>query len=316
MGEIAWLNGQWMKPAEAMVPAEDRGFLFGDGVYEALVSYAGRLWALERHMRRLARSLREIAIEGVDVARIGLLAGEAVTRSGNSDALIYIQITRGAAPRAHDWKPGMTPTILITARPAPVCPPEYYSAGVAVATQPDLRWGRCDVKSVNLLANVLALHAAKAAGAFEAVLVRDASLAGGDPCVPPVSPRPKNEEGPHIGGPLQSGVVTEGSHSAVFIVKRGALITREEGPHILPSVTQAFVLEMAADFGIPVQRRPFTLKEMLGADEAFVAVTTATVMSVTRVDGRSVGSGKPGEITKRLLAGYRDLIARQDDAPR
>ena len=285
MGEIAWLNGRWMKPSQAKVSAEDRGFLFGDGVYEAMMTYGGRLWALERHLRRLDRSLREMQIEGVDTAEVGRLSAQAMKRGGNVETLVYVQITRGAGPRSHDWKPGMKPTVFLTARPAPVYPPEYWTAGVSVSVQADVRWGRCDIKSVNLLGNVLALHAAHATGAFEAVLVRD-------------------------------GVVTEGTHSGIFIVRKGVAITREEGPHILPSVTQGLVLEVAADMGVPTERRPFSLEEMLSAEETFDVGTTPGVLPITRIDGKPVGDGKPGAVTLRLHEGYRNRVAREDDAPR
>ncbi len=285
MGEIAWLGGRWMKPSEAKVSAEDRGFLFGDGVYEAMVTYGRRLWALDRHMRRLERSLREIAIEGVDVAKIGKLCVESVPRSGNAEAMVYVQVTRGAGPRSHDWKPGLEPTVFLTARPAPVYPPEYWTEGVNVSVQPDIRWGRCDVKTVNLLGNVLALHAAHANGAFEAVLVRD-------------------------------GIVTEGTHSGIFIVRKGVAITREDGGHILPSITQGLVLEIAEDIGVPVARRSFTLDDLLTADEVFDVGTTPGVMPITKIDGKPIAGGKPGPVTLKLLAAYRDRVARKDDAPR
>ncbi len=285
MGEIAWLNGRCMRPSQAKVSAEDRGFLFGDGSYEAFETFGGRLWALQRHLRRLARGLVEIQIEGIDTARIGRLCGQAVKRSRYAEAIVYLQITRGAAPRTHDWRPRMRPTIFLTVRPKPVYPPECWTKGIGVVTLPDERWARCDVKSVNLLPNVLAFHKARAAGVFEGVLARD-------------------------------GVVTEGTHCGIFIVHSGAVITREDGPHILPSITQGLVLEVAENLGAPIQRRRFTAQEMLTADEAFLVGTTLMVMPITQVDGRPIASGAPGPVTLRLMEGYKDRVARHDDAPR
>lgn len=286
MGEIAYLNGQWMKPADAKVSAEDRGFTFGDGVYEALVCYGGHIWGLERHLLRFERSLREIEIEGVDARAFGDIMREGVKRSGYSDAFIYAQVTRGAEPRTHDWKKGIIPTVFMTVREFKAYAEKYYREGVAVITVPEIRWARCDVKSVNLLANVLAFHKAAAAGAYEAVFVCD------------------------------DGTVTEGSKAGLFIVRGGTLITRETGEHILPSVTQGLVLEIARDLRIPTDERPFSKAEMTGADEVFVAGTTPMIMPVVRIDGAVVATGKPGPVTARLLAGYRDRVKRADDAPR
>ncbi|MFB3892033.1 MAG: aminotransferase class IV [Phycisphaerae bacterium] len=285
MSEIAWLNGRWMRPARAKVSAEDRGFLFGDGVYEGIVSYGGRAWALQRHLRRLARSLHEVGIEGVDVAEIGRLCEQAARRSRAAGAFIYVQVTRGAAPRSHDWTPDVRPTIFLTARAAKPYPPECWTGGCRVVTLADERWGRCDVKSVNLLANVLAFHRARAAGAFEGVLVRD-------------------------------GAVTEGTHSGVFIVRKGVAITREDGPHVLPSITRDFALEIAADLGVPAERRRFTVQELLGADEAFLVGTASMIMPISHADGRAIAGGAPGPVTLRFMEGYKDRIARRDDAPR
>ncbi len=286
MGEIAYLNGQWMKPGEAKVSAEDRGYIFGDGVYEAAITYDGRVWALERHLARLARSLREIEIDGVDVDAAGAAMREGSTRSGFASALVYLQITRGTAPRAHAWKPGLVPTVFMTVREFKPYNPRWYADGVSVITVPEIRWGRCDIKSLNLLPNVMAYQKAHAAGAFEAVFVRE------------------------------DGTVTECSHSALFIVRGGAAITRETGPHILPSVTQALVIETAQDLGVPAEQRRFSKDEMTGAEEVFVAGTTPMMMPVTRIDGKLVANGKPGPVTKRLLEGYRDRVRRCDDAPR
>ncbi len=286
MGEIAYLNGQWMKPSEAKVSAEDRGFVFGDGVYEAAVTYDGRIWALERHLARLVRSLREIRIEGVDIDAIGAAMREGLKRSGFASAVVYLQVTRGAAPRKHAWKPGLVPTVFMTVREFTPYDAKLYERGVAVITVPEVRWGRCDIKSLNLLPNVMAYQKATEAGAWEAIFV------------------------------CPDGTVTECSHSALFIVQGGVAVTRETGPHILPSITQGLVLETASDLGIPAKQRRFTKGEMTSADEVFIAGTTPGMMPVTRIDGARIADGKPGPVTKRLLEGYWDRVKRRDDAPR
>jgi D-alanine transaminase len=285
MGDTAYLNGKWMKIEEAMVPAEDRGYLFGDGLYEAIVSYDGRLWALDRHLLRLAHGIRELEMEGIDVARVRKVIEEAAERSGMSDVLVYLQLTRGAAPRSHDWSPGMKPSLFVSVRKRREYDPALRRNGVSVITTPDLRWGRVDIKTVNLLANCLAQHKAHVAGAFEAVFIRS------------------------------DGTVAECSSSSLFIVKKSVAITREDGPHILPGITQGLLIEAAERLRLPCRRRPFTKAELLDADEVFLAGTTTEVLAVTRIDGRAVADGKVGNVTKRFVAAYVERIKRGDDAP-
>jgi len=284
MGEIAYLNGQWMKIAEAMVPAEDRGYNFGDALYEVLVSYGGRIWALERHLLRLERGIHELEFEGVDIAEIRDVLKEARERSGISNAFIYLQLTRGVAPRKHDWPDTIKPSLFVSVRPIPDHDPAMWTEGVSMVTTADIRWGRCDIKTTNLLPNCLAQHRAHKAGFFDTILVRE------------------------------GGIVTECSAFSLFIVKDVTLITREAGPHILPSITQGLIVETAARVGIPVARRPFTKAQLLGADEAFFAVTSMGAVPITRIDERPVGTGMPGEVTKRLLAAYLERRERGDDA--
>ena len=285
MGEIAYVNGTWTTPEKAMVPAEDRGFLFGDALYEVAAAFDGRLWALERHMKRLERGVREVEMEGVDVGHIRGLIEEAFRRSKLRDALVYVQISRGVAPRRHDWPKGLVPGIFAFVRPLPVLDARLSREGVSLVTTPEIRWGRCDIKSTNLLANCLAKHKANGAGAFDAVFVRD------------------------------DGIVTECSSNSLFMVKKGRLITREEGPHILSGITQGLVVETAERMGVAVDRRSFTLNELLAADELFLTGTTLELLPVTRVDGRVIAEGAVGELTKRLREAYIDRRKRGDDAP-
>ena len=285
MGEIAYVNGTWTTPEKAIVPAEDRGFLFGDALYEVAVGFDGRLWALERHMRRLERGVREVEMEGVDLGRIRGVIEEAFRRSKLRDAILSVQVTRGVAPRKHDWPKGLVPGIFAFVRPRPVLDAKLGREGVSLITTPENRWGRCDIKSTNLLANCLAKHKAGAAGAFDAVFVRE------------------------------DGIVTECSSNSLFLVKKGRLITREEGPHILSGITQGLVVETAERAGVAVDRRSFTLKELFAADESFLTGTSLDLLGVTRVDGRMIADGRVGEITKQVQEAYLDRRRRGDDAP-
>ena len=285
MKEIAYLDGRWMKIEEATVPVWDRGYLFADALYEVVVSYDGRIWALERHLLRLERGIRELGMEGVGVAHVRSVLLEAHRRSGISDAHIYLQLTRGVAPRKHDWTGGMTPSLLVTVRQSPAPDPDILKHGVSVVTTPDIRWGRCDIKTTNLLPNCLALHKAHEAGAYEAVLIRE------------------------------GGIVTEAAADSLFIVKGPTLITREDGPHILPGITQGLIVETARRMAIPVERRPFGREELFAADEVFLTGTTLAVVPVVRIDDRTVGTGRVGAMAKKLLAAYMERRRRGDDAP-
>lgn len=286
MSDICCLNGEFVPMAEAKVSVNDRGFVFGDGVYEVVNGHDGRLWTMERHWRRLARSLAELDIRGVDLERLRELSLEAVRRSGYPRPMVYVQVTRGVVPRRHDWDPdGMVATTLITVRPAPVIPPEVMAAGVSCITCEDLRWGRCDIKSINLLGNVMAKQQAHAAGAFEAILVRD-------------------------------GIVTEGSSTSLCIVTDGVLRSHPLTRQVLPSITRQFVLELADDLGQPVVEEPFHVDLLRAADEVFLTGTTSEVLGVTRIDGRPVADGAVGPVTRRLRRAYDEAVAAGADAPR
>jgi len=285
MGEIAYVNGKWTKPEKAMVPAEDRGYLFGDALYEVVAGFDGRLWALERHLRRLEQGIREVEMEGVDIAHVRSVIEEAFRRSKLSDAMVYIQLTRGVAPRQHDWRPGLSPSLFVFVRPLPQVETRLREEGASLITVPEIRWGRCDIKSTNLLPNCLAKHKAHASGAFDAVFLRP------------------------------DGIVTECASNSLFIVKEARLITRENGPHILPGITRELVLETAQRIGIPADLRPFTREELFAADEAFLTGTSLDLLPVTRVDERTIGGGTAGELTERLRQAYLDRRKRGDDTP-
>lgn len=277
MPEVIYLNGRFVSRAEAVVPVEDRGFLFGDGVYEVVRSYGGRLWALERHLRRLERSLREIDLHGVDVEQLGQAIEEALCRSAFPDAIVYVQVTRGVAPRKHAYSPDLRPTILVHVRDIGPLLEERRHDGVAAITAPDTRWRRCDIKSTNLLPNVLARTQAKNQGAFEAILVDD------------------------------QGYVTEATAASVFCVEKGVVLTRPAGPEILPSITREIVIELAQEAAIPLREERVVLERLRNAEEVFLAGTGDEVCPVIQLDGAPIGNGKPGPITKRLL---RDFLER------
>lgn len=272
---IIYLNGEYVASERAALSVDDRGFLFGDGIYEGVRAIRGRLFEWGAHAARLADGLGGLRIElGAD--RIAALAGigeQLVAKNGLAadEAFLYIAVTRGAAPRAHHFPPpGTRPTVYASAtRLVPRA--ELKRSGARAITFEDMRWARCDWKTLNLLGTVLARQAAVEAGAFEAILVRD-------------------------------GVVTEGAATTVFAVVDGALRTHPLGHRILPSVTRKVVVECAAELGIAVHETAVSAAELRRADEIFVCGTTTDVMPVVSIDGAAVASGAPGPISARLAA--------------
>lgn len=283
MRELAYVNGVVTAPEDAMIRIDDRGLQFGDGVYEVIRSYAGRLWAPERHFTRLHRSLAELRLDGIDIAHIAAAARDLLAESRIPDALLYIQVTRGVKPRDYAVETQGPPTLVITARPITALNPERRLRGVRVIVRPDPRWARVDIKSLNLLGNMMAKHEAAEAGAFEAVLVKD-------------------------------GLVTEGASTSLFIVTDGVVITREQGPHILSGVTRALVIECAEVLGMCVEERPYAPAELMAADEAFLTGTTFGVYGIAAVDARRFPA--PGAITSSLDALYHQWVKEERDAPR
>lgn len=282
---LCYLNGQFLPRASATIPVEDRGFIFGDGVYEVWRVVNGRLFETDRHLARLAFGLGELRIDAPDIAQAEVLnevADRLLAENGllDGEATLYLEVTRGVAPRTHAFPPaGTEPTVFVMANKfAP--PNELRSRGATAITVPDIRWMRCDIKTIQLLPNVFAKQAAAEKGAMEAFMVRD-------------------------------GVVTEGSHANVLGVVDGVIRTHPLTNLILPGITRAVVLEIAGSLGIPVDERPFTEAELMQADELFLAGTTADVMPIVKVNDQTIGSGKPGEITMRL---YREFRAHMDES--
>lgn len=279
MPDIAFVNGVFLPLAQATVPVEDRGFQFGDGVYELLRVYGGVPFRSAEHLARLARSARALDIVlPFDTVRWTAVVMEAVERSGYPEAKVYIQVTRGVAPRDHTYSTGLAPTVVITVRAMSPPAEALYTEGADVVLVSDLRWDRCDIKSISLLANVLAKQQARKAGAFEAVFVRD-------------------------------GFVLEGATSNIMVVNESRLITPPEGPLLLSGVTRVVVVQLARDAGLSVAERPLTESEVYNADEVFLTGTTIELLPVVRIDGRRIGGGLPGPTTQDLLARFRKLHA-------
>lgn len=278
-----YLNGEFIPAERAVVSVNDRGFLFGDGIYEVWRVVEGRLFERERHQARLEHGLRELQLGTPDEARperLGELAARLLAENGltGGQGTLYLEITRGAAPRTHHFPPaGTRPTVYAFARRF-VPPEEQRRDGVAAITAPDVRWSRCDVKTVQLLPNVLASEQAHARGALEALFIRD-------------------------------GVLTEGTHANAFVVLDGVLRTHPRGPHILPGITRDVVLELARALGIAMREEPVTVDELARADELFVTGTTTDVTPVVRLDDRPVGSGAPGAIARRLYSALCERLA-------
>jgi D-alanine transaminase len=275
---ISYLNGNFVPKEQALISPEDRGFMFADGVYEMLRTYDGKLFKPDEHLRRLERSLQEVRISGVDIERLRDVAEELLQRNGlkSGEASVYVQVTRGAAPRKHAFpNPGVTPTVYLSSASL-LTSPKDFEAGIKVLLVPDTRWARCDIKAVALLPNVLANQQAKENGAEEAVFVRD-------------------------------GAVTEGSHSNFVAVFDGELHTYPKCNYILAGITRDTVLDLCRELSIRVVEFPVLQQDLRKADELMVLGTTTEVMPVVRVDDWQVGDGKPGPVARKLQKAFLEL---------
>ncbi len=278
MPDIAYVNGRFGPLAEAMVSVEDRGYQFGDGIYEVIRTYRGQPFAVEAHIRRLERSAAALRLStGRTSGQWNTLIREGLQRSQFPETKIYIQVTRGQAPRDHPFPNDIAPSTVLTFRELRPLDASISQDGVKAITINDIRWGRCDIKSINLLANVLARQQAKEAGAFEAILVRE-------------------------------GAVTEGSVSNVAVVRNGAIQTAPEGSRILPGVTRALVLELAKKEGMPVIEAYINQEDLFTASEVFLTGTTVEVLPVVCVDGQVIGDGNPGTVSRLLSARWKALV--------
>ncbi|HEY9226193.1 MAG TPA: D-amino-acid transaminase [Gemmatimonadaceae bacterium] len=279
---FAYLNGQFLPRPAATISVEDRGFVFGDGIYEVWRVVNGRLFENDRHLARLAHGLRELRIAPAELAKESALteiADRLLSESGltEGEATFYVEITRGAAPRTHQFPATpVSPTVYATVnRFTP--PEELRTRGAACITIPDIRWLRCDIKTLQLLPNVLAKQAAAERGALDAIMIRD-------------------------------GVVTETSHANVAAVIDGVIRTHPTNHLILPGVTRAVVLDIARSLDVPVSEEPVMAAELVDADEIFLMGTTTDVMPIVRLDDQPVRSGDPGPITTRLVREFRGYL--------
>jgi D-alanine transaminase len=274
---LVHLDGSIVPLAAARISPEDRAFLFADGVYEGLLARRGRLLFWEEHERRLRHGLSALRLPLPDTSGLRDAAEELLRANdlAGTEAAVYLQVSRGAAPRAHAFPdPPVRPTVYLAVRPHRPHPPERLAAGVAAITVADDRWARCDVKSTALVANVLAKQAACEAGAHEALFVRD-------------------------------GTAIEGSHTNLFVVRRdGVLVTCPVCRHILEGVTRNCVLGLARGMGLPVEEVAMPLAGLGEVAEVFVTGTTTEILAVTTIDGRPVADGRPGPLTRRLREAY------------
>jgi len=277
MSRIAYVNGQYVPNAEASVNINDRGYVFADGIYEVIAVTKRQLVDPEWHMQRLWRSLAELQIpEPMSDPAMRAVMKQVIRRNRVRNGFIYMQITRGVAQvRDHAFSTEMRPSIVMTARNTKAVVTDEMSDGVKVVSIPDIRWKRCDIKSISLLPNILGKQIAKEAGAYEAWMV--------------------DEE----------GFVTEGTSSNAWIVtKDGELVTRPTDHAILRGITRTSIIALAEKAGLTIIERAFTIEEAKAAKEAFVTSTTSLVKPVTELDGDIIGNGQPGSVTEKLFALY------------
>ena len=274
---VCYLNGDYLPLTAARVSPLDRGFLFADSVYEVLPAFGGRMFRFQEHFDRLARSLREIRIRPPHThAEWQRILDQLIARNGGGDMYLYVQVTRGMElGRNHAFPPTSTPTVFAMASPLPQFTAEQREGGFSAITVEDFRWGRCDIKSTALLANVLMKQQAAEQGANEAIIVRD-------------------------------GQVLEGASSSVLAIIDDVLVTPLDSPYILPGTTREVVLELAQGV-LPTARRSISVAELFSAEEVWIAAATRDVLPVCRIDGRDIGNGRPGRWWKHFADAFNDL---------
>jgi D-alanine transaminase len=276
---IVYLNGKFLPLDQACVPVLDRGFIFGDGVYEVIPAYGGKLFRLAQHLDRLDHSLLGVRIANPlthaawEKMLVELIAKNAA--DGNPDHCIYLQVTRGVAKRDHAFPKGVTPTVFAMSSPLPPVPESYATQGIAAVTLDDIRWKYCHIKAITLLPNILLRQEAVDKGATEAILVRD-------------------------------GEVTEGAASNVIIVKNNTVITPPKDPRLLPGITRDLILELAAQHGVAWREAAISERALREADEIWLTSSTKEIMPVTKLDDAAIGGGKPGPMWRRMTALFQD----------
>jgi D-alanine transaminase len=283
-GERVYLNGEIVPYAEAKISVEDRGFNFADGIYEVVRVAGGAPFRAADHLDRFENGARALEIElPFTREQVSDAILETIRANDIDEGTVYVQLTRGAARRAHAFPEGVRPTLVMLARPYSGLAAAVRESGVGVATLPDLRWGYCEVKTIGLLPNVMAYQRSHDEGSYEAIMIRD-------------------------------GVVTEGSHTSAFCVRREKVFTHPID-NILPGITRKHVIASLRAQGIEVEETAVTMEEFRAADEIFITGTTLTVLGVVRIDGEPVGSGKPGKLTQLAMQLYdRDYDAARAEA--
>ena len=277
MSDMVYLNGEFMPLADARIPVLDRGFIFGDGIYEVIPVYTRHPFRLTEHLQRLQDSLDKIRIENPhDAAEWTRLIREIIRRNDGDDQSVYLQVTRGVAKRDHAFPKGVKPTVFMMSNPLVTPAPALVESGVACITAQDFRWLNCDVKSIALLGNCLLRQLSVDAGAAETILLRD-------------------------------GQLTEASSSNVFVVKDGVVLTPPKNNLVLPGITYDVVIEIARAREFQLEVRAVTEAELRGADEIWLTSSTKEVLAVTTLDGKPVGDGKPGPLFRRMHALYQQF---------
>jgi D-alanine transaminase len=276
----AYLNGTFLPLEDASVPVMDRGFLFGDGVYEVIPVYAGRLFRLAHHLQRLRNSLQAVHIDNpLADSDWETMLTELVNRNATPDQAVYLQVTRGvAAQRDHAFPADTQPTLFAMSTPMTASADIDSIAGATAITLPDVRWKLCNIKAITLLPNVMSRQQAVDAGAVEAILIKD-------------------------------GYAIEGAASNVFIVKNDLLITPPNGPALLPGITRDLIIELAANHAIPFREADITEAELFAADEIWLSSSTREISPVTLLDDTVISAGKPGPLWKRMITLYQQYKA-------
>jgi D-alanine transaminase len=270
-----YLNGEYLPLDKACVPVLDRGFIFGDGVYEVIPVYAGKAFRLQHHLQRLKNSMQAVRITNPHTdEEWSAIINEVVTRNNNDDQSIYLQITRGVAHRDHRFPGDATPTVFVMSNLFDPVPKQQLENGVNAITLDDIRWQYCSIKSIALLPNILLRQQAVEQGAAEAILLRN-------------------------------GEVTEGAASNVFIVKDGIIITPPKTDCLLPGITRDLVVEQAHEHGLTVNEANIKQTELETADEIWLTSSTKEILPVTKLNGQPVGTGKPGTIWQQMYAHYQ-----------
>ncbi|MDF1591824.1 MAG: D-amino acid aminotransferase [Desulfobacterales bacterium] len=270
MPELAYVNGTFLPIEKAMVPVEDRGYQFGDAVYEYIASYNGRLFFQEAHLDRLDRSLNALSFPAISKENIREAVNELFHKAALARAGVYIQISRGVAPRNHAFPDAPQAQVVMTVRKVHETDPKLRQAGAVAITVKDFRWGRCDIKTVQILANVLAKQKAVDSGAYDAIFV------------------------------AENGVVREATSSNVFIVVQGTLVTHPLTENILPGITRAVVLNCAKEMQLETAERFYGIEELYGAEEVFLTGTTTEVLPIVTIDGKTIADGQVGPFSRRL----------------